>query len=63
MSEKLYLADDGDEVVFVATDDGKILGEISHEAYGWGGMREVIALVEKIAETFDIEVRNLQDIV
>lgn len=58
----IYITDDGDEVVFIKVEED-VIAEVSHEAYGWYGMENVIKLVEDLAEAFGIEVYNSQDIV
>lgn len=62
MSNAIYIDDDGDEAVFVRVEE-EVIAMITHEDYGWGGMRQVIALVEDIAETFGIDYYNTQSIV
>lgn len=58
----VYITDDGDEVVFIKVEED-VIAEVSHDAYGWAGMQQVIKLVEDLAETFGIEVYNSQAIV
>lgn len=62
MSTRLYITDDGDEVVIFSVNEEQI-GFVDHGTYGWEGMTEVIRLVENICETFNIPVTNTQDIV
>lgn len=62
MSTKLYITDDGDEVVYFHVNEENV-GMVDHGAYGWEGMTEVIRLVENIAEAFGVPVSNTQDIV
>lgn len=62
MSTRIYIEDDGDEAVFIKVNED-VIGTVDHDAYGWAGMKEVIKLVETLAETFGIPVTNTQDIV
>lgn len=62
MSTRIYITDDGDEVVFIKINED-ILAKVDHGRYGWAGMEEIINLVEDLAETFGIPITNTQDIV
>ena len=62
MSTRLYITDDGDEVVNFSINE-EIIGTVDHGEFGWAGMEKVIKLVEEICETFGIPLTNVQDIV
>lgn len=62
MSTRLYIDDDGDEVVYFRVNE-EVIGSVDHGEFGWAGMESVIKIVEKVAETFGIPLTNEQDIV
>ena len=62
MSTRIFIEDDGDEVVYIKVNE-EVIAEVDHGAYGWYGMEQAIKLVETLAETFDIPIINTQDIV
>lgn len=67
----IEIVDDGDETIYVYTGGGTdpayadrdLLAVVSHEMYGWSGMQEVLNVIHTMAEIYDIEIHDTQDIV
>jgi hypothetical protein len=59
---RLFISDDGDEVVFFDYGDKRI-GFVDHGGSGWEGMTETIRLITRLCKEVGIEVVDEQSIV